>query len=165
MKFDNLKWIVATLVALFWAIILTCDALTADFDGDNVVINALHLRAITKNTGGRGSLNYGLYVQENDKHYQIGANWADCFYYDTFVDNVKPGHVIRLSVLKTNGLIMNNDLLEVVNVDVDGVTYLSHDCARDSIENQKKILPFAWLLAIGLFTYCYFKIYRKRKIK
>lgn len=165
MKFDNLKWIVVTIVALFGAIVLTCDALTTDFNADNVVVNVLHLSAIKKNTGGRGSLNYDLYVQENDKHYKIGADWTDCFYYDIFVDNVKPGHVIRLSVLKTNGLIKNNDLLEVVGIQVDGVTYLNHDCVINSVKDQRKILPFAWLLVIGLVAYWYFKISRINKIK
>jgi hypothetical protein len=117
------------------AVVMTLDALTSDFT--NVTINVLHFKGVNKHTGGRGSLNYHLKVLENDRRYVIGANWADCFYYDNFINNVKPGSAITVSVLKHNGLIADDDLLQVVDIEVNGYSYLSWRCTSDSVEEQK----------------------------
>ena len=161
MKKHNLKWIVAIGSSLIVALLITTDALTSDFT--KVTANVLHFKGINKNIGGRGSLNYDLYVQENDKHYKIGANWAGCFYYDNFINTIKPGSAIIVSVLKYNGLVTNSDLLQVIDIESNNVSYLSSGCASDSVENQKIIIPIVWLAVAGLTAYYYFEIIRKKK--
>lgn len=160
MKNDNLKWIIAIGITLFMAVVMTIDALTSDFT--DVTVNVFHFKGINKHTGGRGSLNYDLYVQENDNNYVIGANWADCFYYDNFINNVKPGAAIKVSVLKHNGLIVDDDLLQIIDIESNGFSYLSLGCTNNSVKNQKNVIPIAWIAVFGLVAFYYFRIIRKK---
>lgn len=163
MKNEKIKWIVAIGISLFMAVVMTIDALTSDFT--NVNVNVFHFKYVNKHTGGRGSLNYNLYVQENDNSYVIGANWADCFYYDDFINNVKPGAAIKVSVLKHNGLIADDDLLQAVDIESNGFSYLSLDCTNDSVKNQRNVIPVAWLAVFGLSGFYYFRTIRKKAKK
>ena len=69
-------------------------------DSSSVITENLHLRSVTRILPQRGDLNYDLYVTENNEHYKVGADWADCFLYNDFISKVKPGQLIKLSIIK-----------------------------------------------------------------
>jgi hypothetical protein len=115
----------------------------------------LHLKEVSGNRPSRGSLNYDLYVTENNEHYKVGADWANCFSYDAFLNDVKPGQLITVGVRKDNGFFFP-DLKLVVFLMANDQTYIGSECVNRTSSNDKRQLPVFG--ALGL-VFIYFLFY------
>jgi len=140
--------IVATMIVVF-LLVSTIGILSMEnADEKNTKIILGHLFKINMDRPGRGSLNYDLYIKENNEHYKISANWADCFQYNDFVNEVKENQLIQIRIMKHNDFITNSDLRLVVALASNGQQYLNADCVNDSLQENKRLVPFFWLAAI-----------------
>jgi hypothetical protein len=90
---------------------------------------------IDKNLPSRGSLNYDLYIDEEQNFYKIGANYTDCFDYDAFKDKVKNGQEIEIGIKKHNSIIEFSDLRVVTSIIANGHDYFRVNCANEVIHN------------------------------
>lgn len=139
--------------------------LTERVNSSSVITENFHLRSVTWNRPQRGGVNYDLYVIENNEHYKIGAEWADCFYYNDFVSRVKPGQLIKLSIRKHNGF-LSSDLKLVVSLTVDGQNYLDSDCVNRTSADEKIYLPvFGTLGLIVVYFLFYYQELKDSKTK
>lgn len=118
----------------------------------NVIVKNLHLKNLVSQRPARGSLNYDLYVQENNNHYKIGADYADCFYYGDFSSKVIYGDVITVGVKKDNGMLSYSDLLLVVSLKAKNEEFLGFECVNEQIANNKKYGP---LFGVGFLIIFY----------
>lgn len=142
-----------SLLFVVFSIMLIDTLLTPPVDYSNIKVANLHLKAISENKPSRGSLNYDLYVIENNAHYKIGADFADCFSYDAFINDVKPGQTITIGVRKDNGFFRASDLRLVVLLMFNGDAYLRSECVNKTLSNNKKTIP---LFSILILTFIYF---------
>lgn len=147
-KKPTLTGILAFVTTIVAGFILITDVLTTDLiNNENVLIITGHFKTIYKLRPPRGSLNYELYIQENQNVYKIGADDADCFDYDSFIRETSSNQLIKISIRRKNSFLRNSDLLAVVAVESKGIRYLYPDCINENLENNKIKLP---ILAIGL---------------
>ena len=154
------RMLFALLLAGFF-IISVDTLLTQPVDNTNINVVTLHFRAISENRPSRGSLNYDLYVIENNQHYKIGADVADCFSYDAFHNDVKPGQLIKIGVRKDNGFFRASDMKLVVLLMIDDQTYLRSQCVNKTLSNDKTNNP---LIGIFSLAFIYFMLkYQEEK--
>ena len=145
----NLKEKLVIGISLIALSVLTIGVLTTEkVAGNNTTIITGHLSRIYMSRPARGSLNYDLYIKENNEHYKISANWADCFNYEDFTGNVKENHLIQIRIMNKNDLITNSDLRLVVALSCNGREYLNTDCVNENIDNNKWLIPVSWITAI-----------------
>lgn len=145
----NLKEKFVIGISLIALSILTIGILTTEnATGKNTKVITGHLLRIYKSRPPRGSLNYDLYIEENNEHYKISANWADCFNYEDFIGNVKEDHLIQIRIMNKNDLITDSDLRLVVALSCNGRQYLNADCVNQNIDNNKWLIPISWTIAI-----------------
>jgi hypothetical protein len=138
---------------------------TPPVDETNTTIANLHLRAVSLNKPARGSLNYDFYVLENNGHYKISAEWADCFYYNDFMNKVKPGQLIQARIKKQNGF-LSSDLRLVVSLTANGQNYLDGDCVNKELAEEKIDLPvYGTLGLMVIYTLLYYHEWRNAKKK
>jgi hypothetical protein len=106
-----------------------------------------------KETVSRGEYYYAIYIQENDQHYEIPADWHQCFYYHDFKNNVKPGQFIQIRLSKN---LFRSP--EVSSITVNNLDYLSQTCINEDIHDNKIILAPACIgIAILISLFLYFK--------
>jgi hypothetical protein len=126
-------------------------------DNSNVITENLHLRRVSWNRPSRGSLNYDLYVIENNEHYKIGADCADCFYYSDFINKIGFGDPIKLGIRKDNGFFAK-DLKFIVSIDAKDSNYLDSTCVNKEAADEKAyLLVFGVLGLIVIYILFYFQ--------
>jgi hypothetical protein len=152
----TVKFRILFAILLFTFLVICIDTLlTPPVDNTSINIVNLHLKEVSGNKPSRGSLNYDLYVTENYEHYKIGADQADCFAYDAFIDNVKPGQLITVGVRKDNGFFKASDLKLVVLLMANGQTYLRSQCVNKSLSNDKKNIPIFGILGLAFIYFIF----------
>ncbi|MES2062313.1 MAG: hypothetical protein V4456_10365 [Bacteroidota bacterium] len=145
---------VFALAVLMYLFLSINTLLTKSIDSTSVDFINLHLKEVSGNRPSRGSLNYDLYVTESNEHYKIGADWASCFSYDTFFNNVKPGQPIKVGVRKDNGF-FSSDLKLVVFLSANNQTYLGSGCVNRTSSDDKIQIPIFGALGL-VFIYILF---------
>lgn len=154
-KFEGIVLFAVSIIAGF---ILITDVLTTGLiDNKNVLVITGHFKAIYKLRPPRGSLNYELYIQENQNVYKIGADDADCFVYESFIRETSTNQPIKISIRQKNSFLRNSNLLFVVAVESKGITYLDPDCINENLKNNKIKIPIlsVGLMIIGFLFYKY----------
>ncbi|MDO3628282.1 hypothetical protein [Mucilaginibacter sp. BT774] len=141
------KFVIGTfLIAVF---VLTIGILTTEkATVNNTRVITGHLARIYRSKPARGSLNYDLYIKENNEHYKISADCADCFNYEDFTGNVKENHLVQMRIMNKNSLITNSDLRLVVALSCNGHEYLNTNCVNENIDNNRWLVPISWIIAI-----------------
>jgi hypothetical protein len=92
-----------------------------------------------------GSIYYSLFV--DNTYYPIGADNSDCFSYDMFQNEVRPGQPIKIYVNDQHQHWFSGTPV-IVAIMADNTTYLSFDCVNNEIGNERVWIP---LYCIGLF--------------
>jgi hypothetical protein len=134
-------------------------------DSSSVITENLHLRRVSWNRPSRGSLNYDLYVIENNEHYKIGADCADCFYYSDFINKIGVGDPIKLGIRKDNGFFAK-DLKLIVSIDAKDSNYLDTTCVNKEAADEKAYLPFFGALGlIVIYGLLYYQELKDAKTK
>jgi hypothetical protein len=148
--------IIVLIISALVGFIIIIDVLTTDIVDNNNIINVTgHYNTINRLLPSRGSLNYDLFIQENQRIYKIGADDAGCFSYDSFISEVSRNQIIKISIRKKNSLFKNSHLLWVVGIEANGNKYLDPECINENLKNNKVKMPlfgFAFM-AFGFLFY------------
>jgi hypothetical protein len=134
--------------------------LTKPVDSSNTITVKLHLNSVIANKPGRGSLNYDLYVLDDNEHYKIAADYADCFDYNDFQGMVSRGQLVTMQIRKENGALLS-DLKLIVSLSSNEIEYLSADCVNRQISEDKINLPIFFAIAVVLIYILLY--YQERK--
>src|ERR1700744_5506038 len=79
-------------------------------DSTNIIVLKRHFSAIFANRPSRGSLNYDLFTTYDNTSYKIGANFTDCFDYESFKNDVKVNDPIEINIKKEHSLIESSSI-------------------------------------------------------
>ena len=154
MKLNIFKKIGAAVIALTLILVSLNILLTEPVSTNNTMLITGRFKAIRENKPSRGSLNYNLYIQDDSRLFKIGANDADCFFYDTFIEEVKENQIIKLYIRKNNGFLMNPNISFIASVVANDKNYLDFDCVNENLRNEKIYFPlFSLLIIVGFLIY------------
>lgn len=151
----NFKSIAIVVVGILLSLILVDILLTDSVSSENIALIKGHFSKIEQEVN-RGEYSYNLFTEEEaDKYYKIAADDSDCFFYFSFLSQVKKGQPIEIGICK-------NDFLRkgfVVSLILNKQNYIGIDCINDRISNTKISVSviFFSLTLVFLFRFLYLK--------
>jgi hypothetical protein len=144
-------FLAGTLLSLILIDILLSDSITSE----NIRSVKGHFYKIEQQET-RGEYSYNLFTAEQPyNYYKIGADDSDCFFYYTFLSQVKTGQAIEIGLCK-NDFLRNESVVSLVH---NKQNYISINCINDRIADTKILssVIFFCLVLIFLFRFLYLK--------
>jgi hypothetical protein len=143
------------MVALY--IVVGC-LLTETPNAENTTLIKGHFKYIQKIVA-KGDASYDLYIHENQDYFKIKADWANCFSYESFKDEVQEGQPIELLIKRDNSWISFTKP-SIIAVSVNGNDYLYQSCVVQNINHDKILIPS--IFGGALLLYGFYLLYKKR---
>jgi hypothetical protein len=131
-------------------------------DKKNTIVVVGHFKNIERfKLKNKVSVSYDLYIQENSESYKILPDWEDCFDNKGFINEIKEGQLIKISISKNSGL-RSSTIPTVVSVVANNRDFLNQTCINKEINTNKIEIPLlfvGFLLIGGILIY----IQKRRK--
>jgi hypothetical protein len=155
-KFTTKDFLLAFVIVMC-TIVATYMLLIDPYTKQNTSIISGNYKSIEVIKNQRAGISYDLYLEKDQKDYQIHIGYTACFDYDSFIKEVAVGQMVSASVAKHYDILTFSKTHLAVAIDANGKQYLRMNCANNDLKQVKRIVP---LLFIPILFIIGFLIYR-----